>query len=236
MVRRQTANTRKTSPRKPPEVPVVEGEAIEEAKQALDQATGHDNNEPASTDDVIDVLAEPWDDAPTEEAAPVPSEPAHSELESKLESKVTDLKNSLEASHQKEQSLQQKIDELQSQLDEQKSLAKSLQTSLEKASKIQAELEQAQKAALQLAESNQKLIDENKALKAAHAEAESSKKASQLTLQPPEAKKASQLSVPAEMSEHDRFLRQQAANLAHPVFPNDPAPSRLSEQDIGWFD
>ncbi|MGV0024706.1 hypothetical protein [Phormidesmis priestleyi] len=232
MVRRQTANTRKTNPRKPPEVHVVEGEAIEDAKQALDQASGPADNGTALADDVIDVLAEPWDDAPTEEAAPVPSEPANSELESK----VTDLKNSLEASHQKEQALQQKVDELQSQLDEQKSLAKTLQTSLEKATKIQAELEQAQKAALQLAESNQKLIDENKALKAAQTQVESSKKASQLTLQPAEDKKPSQLAVQPELDEHDRFIRQQAANHAHPVFPNDPMPSRLTEQDIGWFD
>jgi chromosome segregation ATPase len=221
MVRRQTANTRRTNPRKASEVPVVEGEAIEDAKQALDQA-----NDPASTEDAIEVLAEPWDDAPIEEVAPV---------HSALEAKVTDLKNSLEASHQKEQALQQKVDELQSQLDEQKSLAKTLQTSLEKSSKIQAELEQAQKTALQLAESNQKLIDENKTLKQAQTQAESSKKASQLTLQPPD-KKVSQLSVPPEMSEHDRFLRRQAATLAHPVFPNDPMPNRLSEQDIGWFD
>jgi len=229
MVRRQTANTRRTNPRKPPEVQVVEGEAIDDAKQALEQANTPDSD---GTDDAIDVLTEPWDDAPTEEAAPVPSQPAHAELESK----VTDLKNSLEASHQKEQALQQTVDELQSQLDEQKSLAKSLQTSLEKATKIQAELEQAQKAALQLAEANQKLIDENKALKAAQTQAESSKKASQLALQPPEAKKSSQLSVPPEMDGHDRFIRQQAANHAHPVFPNDPMPSGLTEQDIGWFD
>jgi chromosome segregation ATPase len=228
MVRRQTANTRRTTPRKP-EVHVVEGEAIEEAKQALDQASGPDHTETASADDVIDVLAEPWDDASDPEVAPEP-------VDSALESKVTDLKNSLEASHQKEQTLQQKVGELQTQLDEQKSLAKSLQTSLEKASKIQSELEQAQKAALQLAESNQKLIDENKALKTAQTQVESSKKASQLALQPSEDKKASQLSIPPEMDGHDRFIRQQAANHAHPVFPNDPMPSRLTEQDIGWFD
>ncbi|NJR51785.1 MAG: hypothetical protein HC780_21600 [Leptolyngbyaceae cyanobacterium CSU_1_3] len=101
-----------------------------------------------------------------------------------------------------------------------------LQTSLEKASKIQAELDQAQKTALQLAESNQKLIDENKALKQAQAQAESPKKSAQLALKP----------QPEESDQHDRFLRQQAASLAHPVFPNDPMPNGLSEKDIGWFD
>lgn len=218
MTRRQTPNTRRTNTRKPSEATGVEGETIEEAKRALEEASSH---------------SEPLSETTPHKTTSANETPASTSVNSELEAKVNDLKTSLDQSQQKEQALQQKVETLQAQLHEQSSLAQKLQTSLDKATKIQTELEQAQKAALQLAESNQTLIDENKALKKAqHQQAESSKKAAQLSVKP-EPAPSSSTDLPGD---RERFQRQQAVALAHPVFPNDPMPNRLSEQDIGWFD
>ena len=232
MVRRQpAANSRKTTPRKPPQTPVVEAELLPEEAEKTDKP-----------DDL--ELKDEWTIAPIDveasviaESEPAPSTPAEPELEttaiSALEANMLVLKESLEQSNQKEQLLQKSVEDLRSQLDEQKALVQKLQTNLDKANKIQSELDKTQKEALKLAESNQALIDENKALKQEQetlkAELVTKAKSAQLTVQPSPAQ-------PATESRQDSLRRNQAATLARPVFPNDPMQNSFSDQDIGWFD
>ena len=232
MVRRQpAANSRKTTPRKPPHTPVVEAELLPEEAEKTDKP-----------DDL--ELKDEWTIAPIDveasviaESEPAPSTPAEPELEttaiSALEANMLVLKESLEQSNQKEQLLQKSVEDLRSQLDEQKALVQKLQTNLDKANKIQSELDKTQKEALKLAESNQALIDENKALKQEQetlkAELVTKAKSAQLTVQPSPAQ-------PATESRQDSLRRNQAATLARPVFPNDPMQNSFSDQDIGWFD
>ena len=163
MVRRQPpANSRKTTSRKPPQTPVVDAELLPEEAE---------NN--VKPDDM--ELKDEWASAPIDvevakvaESQPA-STPAEPELETTavpaLEVNLMALRESLEQSNQKEQLLQKSVEDLRSQLDEQKTRVQNLQTSLEKANKIQSELDQTQREALKLAESNQALIDENKAFK-----------------------------------------------------------------------
>ncbi len=228
MVRRQPpANSRKTTPRKMPQAPVVEGELLPEDAGSV-EATDLEKDEWAETVEV-EVVAESKLDVAPKEAPPAEENTAIPALEAS----VMALKESLDQSNQKEQHLQKSVEDLRSQLDEQTSLVQKLQASLEKATKIQSELDKTQKEALKLAESNQALIDENKALKEAQqilkAELETKAKSAQLTVQPAPAK-------PAAESRDDSFRRQQAATLAHPVFPNGPMSNGFSDQDIGWFD
>jgi predicted RNase H-like nuclease (RuvC/YqgF family) len=222
MVRRQPpANSRKTTPRKTPQAPVVDRELLPEDAGSV-EATDLEKDAWAETV-TVEVVAEPKPDVAPKEDPAIPA----------LETSVTALKESLDQSNQKEQHLQKSVEDLRSQLDEQTSIVQKLQVSLEKATKIQSELDKTQKEALKLAESNQALIDENKALKQAQqtlkAELETKAKSAQLTVQPAPAK-------PAAESRDDSFRRQQAATLAHPVFPNGPMSNGFSDQDIGWFD
>jgi peptidoglycan hydrolase CwlO-like protein len=126
----------------------------------------------------------------------------------------------LEKGQRKENLLQMQIDQLQARLDDQQDLIGKLQSSMEKTNHLHAELEQAQKMALKLAEANQALIAENQSLK-----------------QPPEPPpSALQLSEPPrpDLRNQQEVLRQrQAARLSHPVFPNRP---QASEPDVGWVD
>ncbi len=229
MVRRQPpANSRKTTPRKTPQTPVVEGELMPEDAGKSGEATDLEKDEWAETVEV-EVVAEsepdvaPKEAPPAEENSPIPA----------LEASVMALKDLLDQSNQKEQHLQKSVEDLRSQLDEQTAIVQKLQVSLEKANKIQSELDKTQKEALKLAESNQALIDENKALKQAQhalkANIETKEKSAQLTVQPASAK-------PAIENRDESFRRQQAATLAHPVFPNEPMSNGFSDQDIGWFD
>lgn len=71
-----------------------------------------------------------------------------------LEATIKELQASLQKSEQQEKSLQQKIDDLQSALSEQKSSVK----------KLTKELDETKKTALQLAEANSQLIEEQKSL------------------------------------------------------------------------
>lgn len=231
MVRRQpTASSRKITPRKPPQTPVVDAELLpEEAEQsAPEDLELKDEWAIAPTDAEATVVAE------SQPTSPTPAEP---ELETTavptLEVDLAALKESLEQSNQKEQLLQKSIEDLRSQLDEQKTLVQKLQTSLEKASKIQSELDKTQKEALKLAESNQTLIDENKALKQEQqtlkADLSTQAKSAQLTVQPSPAQ-------PAAESKQDSLRRHQAATLARPVFSNESMQNSFSDRDIGWFD
>ncbi len=226
MVRRQpAANSRKTTPPPSPQTPVVDAELLPEEAGKPVEAT--DLEKDAWAAEPVEVVAESVPDV-----APPEDPPAETPANSALEANVMALKESLDQSTQKEQHLQKSVEDLRSQLDEQTALVKKLQTSLEKANKIQSELDQTQKAALKLAESNQALIDENKALKQEQqtlkADLASKAKSSQLTVQPSP--------QPAAESRQDSLRRQQAATLSHPVFPNEPMKNSFSDQDIGWFD
>ncbi|MCY7322800.1 MAG: hypothetical protein LH660_13605 [Phormidesmis sp. CAN_BIN36] len=232
MVRRQpAANSRKITPRKSPQTPVVDAELLPEEAEKT-----------AKPDDL--ELKDEWAIAPldaevSEVAEPelVSSPPAEPELEmaatSDLEANLMALKEALEQSNQKEQLLQKSVEDLRSQLDEQKTLVQKLQTSLEKANKIQSELDKTQKEALKLAESNQALIDENKALKQEQQtlkeKLSTQAKSSQLTVQPSPAQ-------PTIESKRDSLRKHQAATLARPVFSNESMQNSFSDQDIGWFD
>jgi len=94
-----------------------------------------------------------------------------SPTKAELEATVAELKaaleqgSQLELAHQHEGSLQQQVTDLQAELSEQKKLVHKLQHELEKVKPIKTELEQAKKAALQLADANSQLIEEVNALK-----------------------------------------------------------------------
>jgi chromosome segregation ATPase len=76
-----------------------------------------------------------------------------------------DLKESLEESHRKEKALQQQITELQADLQHQNESLEKVQKDLKKIADLKTEFEQAKKAAVQLAEANEKLTEEVNALK-----------------------------------------------------------------------
>lgn len=67
------------------------------------------------------------------------------------------LKEALDEAHRKEGSLQQQISDLQSELQQQQKTVDKLKKDLEKLDQLKAELEQTKKAALRLAEVNEKL-------------------------------------------------------------------------------
>lgn len=81
------------------------------------------------------------------------------------EEKFVDLKNALEEAYKKEGALEQQITDLQSDLQHQKRLVHKLEKELEKLEPLKKEFEQAKKAALQLAEANDKLTQEINTLK-----------------------------------------------------------------------
>lgn len=122
--------------------------------------------------DIVDVEAKPVDETPTDEssesngdininlAVETPVDNGTKEALANLESTVAELKKSLEESRKQEKKLQDKIVDLQADLKEQKEIAKKLQKDLEQRANIKAELEEVKKTALQLAETNSKLIEE----------------------------------------------------------------------------
>ncbi|NEQ23067.1 MAG: hypothetical protein F6K28_28720 [Microcoleus sp. SIO2G3] len=84
------------------------------------------------------------------------------------EETFVDLKNTLEEAYKKEGALEQQISDLQSDLQHQKRLVHKLEKELEKLEPLKKEFEQAKKAALQLAEANEKLTQEINSLKKAN--------------------------------------------------------------------
>jgi uncharacterized protein YyaL (SSP411 family) len=143
---------------------------------------------------------------------------SHDSANAELIAKIDELKAALETAQQKEKTLMQTVDSLQDQL--------------EKANQIHHELEQAQQTALRLAESNQSLIEENKALRQENQTSKSTESRSELALSAPSDEKPN-----ADLRRHQDILRQrQAARLSHPVFPNPPEPTQFENQDIGWVD
>ena len=81
------------------------------------------------------------------------------------EETFVDLKNALEEAYKKEGALEQQITDLQSDLQHQKRLVHKLEKEVEKLEPLKKEFEQAKKAALQLAEANEKLTQEINSLK-----------------------------------------------------------------------
>lgn len=77
-----------------------------------------------------------------------------------LEATIAELKKSLEEAQKREKKLHDKINDLQTDLKEQKDSAKKLQKDLEQSNNTKAELTEVKKAALHLAETNSKLIEE----------------------------------------------------------------------------
>lgn len=81
------------------------------------------------------------------------------------ENKFANLKDSLEEAHQNEDSLKQEIADLKSNLQKQEQFIEKLQNELEGIKPLKAEFEEAKKAAVHLAATNEKLTEEVKALK-----------------------------------------------------------------------
>ena len=81
------------------------------------------------------------------------------------EERFIDVKNALEEAYKKEGALEQQITDLQSDLQHQKRLVHKLEKEVEKLEPLRKEFEQAKKAALQLAEANDKLTQEINSLK-----------------------------------------------------------------------
>ncbi len=81
------------------------------------------------------------------------------------EETFAELKADLEEAYRKEGALQQQINDLQSELQHQKKSVHKLEKELEKIEHLKADLEQAKKAAVQLANANEKLIQEVNSLK-----------------------------------------------------------------------
>src|SRR4028118_1386867 len=81
------------------------------------------------------------------------------------EETFAELKADLEEAYRKEGALQQQINDLQSELQHQKKSVHKLEKELEKIEHLKADFEQAKKAAVQLADANEKLIQEVKTLK-----------------------------------------------------------------------
>ncbi|HEY9674001.1 MAG TPA: hypothetical protein V6D11_21355 [Waterburya sp.] len=81
-----------------------------------------------------------------------------------------DLKDALEKSHKKEKSLQKEISDLQAELDQQKKSIQNLQKELDKTAGLKAEIEKVKTSAIQLAQTNEKLIQEIDTLKKGNAE------------------------------------------------------------------
>jgi chromosome segregation ATPase len=77
----------------------------------------------------------------------------------------SELKDDLEEAYRKEGALQQQISDLQSDLQHYKKSVHKLEKELEKTDNLKTELEQAKKAALQLAQANEKLTQEITTLK-----------------------------------------------------------------------
>ena len=81
-------------------------------------------------------------------------------LQKPQEGHFTELKNDLEEAYRKEGALQQQISDLQSDLQHYKKSVHKLEKELEKTDHFKTELEQAKKAALQLAQANEMLTQE----------------------------------------------------------------------------
>ncbi|HEY9866259.1 MAG TPA: hypothetical protein V6D21_18960 [Candidatus Obscuribacterales bacterium] len=90
--------------------------------------------------------------------------PTTSAIESELEEQIVKLKTALEKVQNQERSLQEKILQLQIELDDKNKFIAGLKTEIQ-AADLKGKLQKSQEAALQLSETNSKLIEELKTLK-----------------------------------------------------------------------
>jgi hypothetical protein len=132
------------------------------------------------------------------------------------------LKAEFALSQNREATLQQQVSDLQTELTEQQNQVKILQAHLIKAESLKPELDQAKKAALQLAEANTQLKAELTA--------------SQPQSQPPRSQSPKAPSPTNALVAKSALQQRQVRSLAHPVFPNADSTSQLSNQDLGWVD
>jgi DNA repair exonuclease SbcCD ATPase subunit len=137
------------------------------------------------------------------------------------EEELDELKVALERSQARETTLKQELAALQTALDTQEALVKTLKSDLAKVDSLKTELEQAKKAALQLAEENTKLREE---LHSAHEP------------QPPADTPAPPAEASTTLVQREVLVKRQADSLNHPIFPAGDSPGRLSDQDLGWVD
>ncbi len=137
----------------------------------------------------------------------------------------TEIKTAFEQAQETEKGDEKIIKRLQTKLNEQTEISKRLQSNLEQINDLKAALEQAKQTAKNLTEANEKLTEENKALQ------------EKPTPKPTEPKAQLSLQSNNDMRSHQEILRaRQAASLSHPVFPNNPASTSFTDQDIGWVD
>jgi predicted RNase H-like nuclease (RuvC/YqgF family) len=126
------------------------------------------------------------------------------------------LQADLEQARQNEAALQQQVTNLQEKLDQAQQQVQSLQQAVNQLEGLKAELDQAKATALQLAETNASLMKDLEGLR-------------QVSRTPVEV-------YPTALSPQETMRRQQAASLAHPMFPAGSMPGQLSNQDLGWVD
>ncbi|MGA7937761.1 MAG: hypothetical protein WCA35_29705, partial [Kovacikia sp.] len=140
------------------------------------------------------------------------------------------LKAAQEQALQQEAAFQKKIAELQTELDQQIALTRSLKADVEKIGPLKAELDQVKKVALQLAEENTRLSQELKT-----SQTQKMPAVSNSGLATKEARQVPAVSS-SGLATKESMRRQQARALAHPIFPTDPLPGQISDQDLGWVD
>lgn len=174
---------------------------------------------PAARRPARSTKATPTEEPPAPvEASVVETPPSNPELEAA----IAQLQSLLSQAQQREQSLQQQISGLETELHHQQQQVQQLQEHLTKANRLQPELEQAKKAALQLAEANQKLTQELESLRHQNGNGKVHKAE---VVEP----------APAALTPQPSAPTRRAVTLIHPVFPNGQ-PARMTEQDLGWFD
>lgn len=152
-----------------------------------------------------------------------PTEPVETPTTSETGEELGQVKDALERSQQRETSLKQEVTELQNLLGKQEALVKSLKSDLAKIEGLKTELEQAKKAALQLAEENTRLRQES--------EDSQSQPEPEKVVAPPPSPEAS-----STLTQKEMIIKRQTESLAHPVFPVGKSPGYLSDQDLGWVD
>lgn len=166
-------------------------------------------------------------DQPSAEALKTQLEQAH-QREVDLERKVYALQIELDKKVDLVKTLELEQTKLQAEFDQRTEQIQTLQSDQEKVKSLKTELEQAKKAALQLAEENTRLNQELTTLRT-----KSVPQAPQPQPRPP----ASPPATTTALTKKEAILQQQTKALAHPVFPTtDPLPGQLSDKDLGWVD
>ena len=190
-----------------------------------------------------DLIQEEGEKAPDEKALQLSSEePSSSEdptteqskrrkppTKAQLEEALTELTAVLESENQRADSLQEKVNSLESELKDQKTLVQSLESKLQQNSHLQAELEE-QKTLVE------KFERERQHFQAVQTELEEYKQLVQkLQTQTQQSKQESvHPALPKLM------LRQETSYGIQPSRPigraSDPSSTKLTDEDIGWFD